>query len=269
MKLTSNLESSCALPIGDEFINLRQHQRIPSLRKVILEFFPFFFSKKIVRRWEISLMQCLNWRIRDNSNIASSDKVNMRICEYFLYRDFLHKYFLNFGYILSLIVIANICNIKISQAQTAVDSNAVDFNNHIEQKNQQLFQNKLGNSPINLDVSNQNFPTAIDNQKVQEASQESKFNIVFDPIKVKQIEVVGNSLFHSEISELITQFQGKSVTITELYELRSSISKLYVDNGYVNSGAYLPAQKLQDGIVKIEVLEGGIESIKVNGNKRP
>ncbi len=260
MKLTSNLESSYALPIGDDFI-----KTLP-LKEETLSIFPF--SKIFAKRWGINLMQCLNWRAKDNSNVASSDKVNMRICEYFLYRDFLHKYFLNFGYILSLIVIANIFNIKTSQAQTAIDSNAVDFNNHIEQKNQQIFQNKLGNSPINLDVSNQNFPTAIDNQKVQEASQDSKFNIVFDPIKVKQIKVIGNSLFHSEISELITQFQGKSVTITELYELRSSISKLYVDNGYVNSGAYLPAQKLQDGIVRIEVLEGGIESIKVNGNKR-
>lgn len=87
------------------------------------------------------------------------------------------------------------------------------------------------------------------------------------PIKIKKIDVSGNTLFKSEIAQLTEPFAGKSTNIAQLYELRSAISQLYTDRGYVNSGAYLPPQKLRNGIVKIKVLEGGIEAVEVTGNK--
>ncbi len=173
----------------------------------------------------------------------------------------IYKYLLYIGYILSfIIVINNLFYIKNSQAQTTVNSDNYDF-----PINKLGLSNKLENSTLNISVPNPDLYTATE---TKETHQNSKFSITSQPIKVKNIQVVGNSLFKTEIAQLIEKFKGKLVTVPELYELRSSISKLYVDNGYVNSGAYLPAQKLQDGIVRIEVLEGGIEAIEINGNKR-
>jgi hemolysin activation/secretion protein len=107
----------------------------------------------------------------------------------------------------------------------------------------------------------------IKDQNNRENFQSSSFTLSDRPIKIEKIEVSGNTLFKTEIERLTEKFQGKAVTLSELHELRSSISKLYVDKGYVNSGAYLPPQKIQNGVVKIEVLEGGIETIEVTGNK--
>ena len=86
-------------------------------------------------------------------------------------------------------------------------------------------------------------------------------------INVKRIDVSGNTLFQTEIEQLTKPFVGKSTNLAELYQLRSAISKLYNDRGYVNSGAYIPPQKLQEGVVEIKVLEGGIETIEITGNK--
>ena len=124
------------------------------------------------------------------------------------------------------------------------------------------------NPVLTISVPTSDFSPATENQKTRTDLTSSRFTVSDRPIKVKNIEVVGNSMFKTEIAQLTEAFKGKSTTVSELYKLRSSISKLYVDNGYVNSGAYLPPQKLQDGIVKIAVLEGGIETIEVTGNQR-
>ncbi|BAZ46445.1 hypothetical protein NIES4102_34770 [Chondrocystis sp. NIES-4102] len=108
-------------------------------------------------------------------------------------------------------------------------------------------------------------PASISNEKPREG--DVSFQVQERPIKVKKIKVVGNTLFKPEITKLTKEYQNKSLTLTELYKLRSAISKLYTDKGYVNSGAYLPPQKIEDGIVKIQVLEGQIETIEITGNK--
>jgi hemolysin activation/secretion protein len=128
-------------------------------------------------------------------------------------------------------------------------------------------------------VNSDNFASPTDNTNLSDRTASPTLNISVPtpdltnfslndrPIKIEKIEVSGNTLFKSEIDRLTENFKGKSTTLSELYELRSSISKLYANKGYVNSGAYLPPQKIQNGIVKIEVLEGGIETIEVTGNK--
>ena len=50
--------------------------------------------------------------------------------------------------------------------------------------------------------------------------------------------------------------------------MRSAITKLYTDNGYVNSGAYIPEQEINSGKLTIQILEGGLEDINVTGTKK-
>ena len=57
--------------------------------------------------------------------------------------------------------------------------------------------------------------------------------------------------------------------VTELLDLRSCIQALYIEKGYVTSGAFIPNdQEIQDGVVKIQVVEGSIEEVQINGLKR-
>ena len=72
----------------------------------------------------------------------------------------------------------------------------------------------------------------------------------------------------AELEGAVSSYQNRSLTLPELYQARSAITKLYTDNGYVNSGAYIPPQELVDGTVTIAVSEGELEAIEVSGTER-
>ncbi|MEO1589928.1 MAG: ShlB/FhaC/HecB family hemolysin secretion/activation protein, partial [Cyanobacteria bacterium J06632_22] len=87
------------------------------------------------------------------------------------------------------------------------------------------------------------------------------------PIQV--IEVVGNSVLQREIDQQVACYAGQELTLSDLFNLRSSITELYIGAGYITSGAFLPNnQDLGDEAVQIQVVEGSIETIQVNGLTR-
>jgi len=89
-----------------------------------------------------------------------------------------------------------------------------------------------------------------------------------EEIVVKRFRVEGSSVFSKqELDQAIKSYRNRPLTLPELFQARSVITKLYTDKGYVNSGAYIPPQELNNGIVKIAVLEGELEGINVAGTK--
>ncbi len=88
-------------------------------------------------------------------------------------------------------------------------------------------------------------------------------------ITVDKIEIKGSTVFSQEDFEEITEkYTNRPITFAEILQLRSQITKFYLSKGYITSGAFIPIQKFQDGTVEIEVIEGGLEEIKVTGNRR-
>lgn len=89
-----------------------------------------------------------------------------------------------------------------------------------------------------------------------------------EQIVVEDFKVVGSSVFsQQELDKAIEPYQNRPLTLLELFEARSTITKLYTDRGYVSSGAYIPPQELNDGTVEIAVLEGELAEINVSGTK--
>ena len=87
--------------------------------------------------------------------------------------------------------------------------------------------------------------------------------------RVDRIEVVGSTVFKPEQFAAITNpFVGKEVTFAELLQIKDAIAKLYIDNGYVTTGALITPQTLEAGTVKIQVIEGSLQEIKIIGNRR-
>ncbi|MBE9157955.1 ShlB/FhaC/HecB family hemolysin secretion/activation protein [Nodosilinea sp. LEGE 06152] len=83
---------------------------------------------------------------------------------------------------------------------------------------------------------------------------------------VNRIEVVGNTVLADEIAALVAPLEGQALSLADLLGLRTAITELYQSNGYVTSGAFLPTnQDLGSGVVQIQVIEGGVETIQVNG----
>ena len=92
---------------------------------------------------------------------------------------------------------------------------------------------------------------------------------IFQTITVKKFLISGSTVFDQKDFEKITKpYINRPLTMAELFQLRSEITKFYVDNGYVTSGAFIPLQKFIDGVVEIKVLEGTLEDIKVTGNQK-
>ncbi len=88
---------------------------------------------------------------------------------------------------------------------------------------------------------------------------------------ISRVEVSGNTVLDVEIAEIVEEFLANHPTATfdDLVTLRSSITQLYIDNGYINSGAFLPNnQDLSDGEVQIQVVEGTLEEIQISGLTR-
>ena len=90
-----------------------------------------------------------------------------------------------------------------------------------------------------------------------------------DRFLVKKVEVLGNTVLHKQIADLIKPFFDSEVTFEELIGLRSAITQLYINNGYVTSGAFLlNNQALSTGVVQIQVVEGELERIELSGLRR-
>ncbi|MEL6164136.1 MAG: ShlB/FhaC/HecB family hemolysin secretion/activation protein, partial [Cyanobacteria bacterium J06628_3] len=86
---------------------------------------------------------------------------------------------------------------------------------------------------------------------------------------VKEIQIKGNSVLEDEINQLKQPLENQKISFEQLLQLRSRITQLYVKNGYISSGAFIPNnQNVAEGIVQIQVVEGELEGINITGLER-
>lgn len=86
-------------------------------------------------------------------------------------------------------------------------------------------------------------------------------------ILIKDVEIRGNTIFDSELQSMVASYEGREISLEEVFRLKDKISKYYIDNGYKSSGAFLPPQRLTDGRVQIQVVEGTLKAIEIEGSK--
>lgn len=74
---------------------------------------------------------------------------------------------------------------------------------------------------------------------------------------VKSFVFSGNTIYSSEeLNKLIASYENTKMGINQLRAVASIITKHYRDNNYFVARAYLPEQKLKDGVVEIAIIEG-------------
>ncbi len=84
---------------------------------------------------------------------------------------------------------------------------------------------------------------------------------------VKRFEIVGNTVIKTVVLEkLVRPYEGKRLTLKDLKFVASLITRKYIAEGYVTSMAYIPPQRVKDGLVRIRVVEGKVGRIEVIGN---
>lgn len=87
-------------------------------------------------------------------------------------------------------------------------------------------------------------------------------------IPIERFEIIGNTVISSdELSQVVAPFEGRSMTLFEIYEVADRVTQYYRDQGYSVASATVPAQKVGSGTVTLEVIEGRIAALAVDGNK--
>lgn len=75
---------------------------------------------------------------------------------------------------------------------------------------------------------------------------------------------VGNA----ELEALLAPHAGKAYNLFELHKLLQLITTRYREAGYPVARAVIPAQKITDGVVQVEVIEGRVDQVAFSGNER-
>ncbi|MBF0449695.1 MAG: ShlB/FhaC/HecB family hemolysin secretion/activation protein [Candidatus Magnetomorum sp.] len=86
-------------------------------------------------------------------------------------------------------------------------------------------------------------------------------------VYVKRFKLKGNTVYSDdELAFIVSPYEERKISSEELHDVKNKISLFYYTNGYVNSGAVIPDQKITDGYITIKIIEGTLPKISVTGN---
>jgi hemolysin activation/secretion protein len=81
--------------------------------------------------------------------------------------------------------------------------------------------------------------------------------------------VDGNTVLDAAaIKEIIAPYLNRPVSIADLEEMRSRLTRLYIDRGYINSGFVIPDQDASGGVVTFHAVEGRVTEVNATGTDR-
>ncbi len=84
--------------------------------------------------------------------------------------------------------------------------------------------------------------------------------------RVTDIQVVGSSLFDAAtLDEIVAPYENRQTTLAELQQLADAITQRYLNEGYITSRAVVSTQTIVAGVVEIQIIEGSLEAIEVEG----
>lgn len=88
-------------------------------------------------------------------------------------------------------------------------------------------------------------------------------------IRINRFAITGNTLFNEEeLRALIADREGTELTLTEIYGLADRLTDFYQIHGYTLTTVTVPAQRMLDGVLRLEVVEGKVGKLVFEGNNR-
>lgn len=108
-----------------------------------------------------------------------------------------------------------------------------------------------------------------DNLKVEEVVRPPLTADVGTKFAVTGVRFTGDVLFaDGDLQKLVADGKGKESSLTDLEKLADRITSHYQSNGYLVARAYLPAQRIEGGMVEIAVLAGKYNKIILNNQTK-
>lgn len=87
-------------------------------------------------------------------------------------------------------------------------------------------------------------------------------------VRASSFRFEGNTAFtDEELAELLAPYSNRIMTARDLQSAREQVTRHYIENGYVTSGATIPDQEMKDGIITIRIIEGHLASVGAEGTR--
>src|SRR5262249_30199922 len=87
-------------------------------------------------------------------------------------------------------------------------------------------------------------------------------------LDINEIRVFGaDHLTAAEVESALTPFVGPRRTLEDVEKARAALEKEYVDKGFQAVVVAIPPQTVRDGVVTLQVTEGKVGRLRVNGTR--
>jgi len=99
-------------------------------------------------------------------------------------------------------------------------------------------------------------------------SAASKAQMAERRVVLSRIEIQGNTaISDADLEALGTALLGHRIALNEVESLRHRITGLYIERGYINSGAVYQDPAIIEGVLRLRIIEGRITEFEVRGNE--
>jgi len=87
-------------------------------------------------------------------------------------------------------------------------------------------------------------------------------------VDLLEFAVEGNSVLPEiEIERAVYPWLGPAKTLADIEKARAALEAVYQDSGYLSVSVVVPEQSVASGVVRLQVVEGQVERLKVSGNR--
>lgn len=97
----------------------------------------------------------------------------------------------------------------------------------------------------------------------EQMSMDEGISVFIQEIRIQNNQAISTK----ELCKVLTPYQGKNLTMRQIQEVCVKLQDKYVQEGYFLARVYPPPQEIRDGILTLEVMEGKLGNIFIQGNK--
>jgi len=85
-------------------------------------------------------------------------------------------------------------------------------------------------------------------------------------VKVNAFTFKGNTTYSDEVlQEVVAKYEGRNLSIADIYHVADVVEIYYRYHGYLLSSVYVPAQRINSGSIILEIIEGRLGALKIDG----
>lgn len=83
------------------------------------------------------------------------------------------------------------------------------------------------------------------------------------------VQIDGMTVFsQQDVMGVFNPYLSTEVTLADIYKMANTLMRKYRARGYILTQVVVPAQRIRDGLPKLQVVEGFIDEITIEGNPR-